>query len=308
MKYRVEPGLYKIGDPAPNDPVFVSANYRLSFNHLRHALAGRNAWILVLDTKGINVWCAAGKGTFGTLELVGRIGSTGLEKAVNHKSIIVPQLGASGVAAHEVKKQTGFTVHFGPVYAKDLPEYLDNSNKASPAMRRSRFNLADRITLVPMEVVPALKELVVFLLTVAIVSGLAPEGILFAQAWHFSQPVLIATLVALSCGSIAVPVLLPWIPGRAFAVKGLVTGLIGFAALAALGELHGVNRFIFAFCGVALPAYSSFRAFNFTGSTTFTNPSGVKKELRFAWPFYLVAAGIAAVLLVLALLRQRGIV
>jgi acetyl-CoA decarbonylase/synthase complex subunit gamma len=159
-----------------------------------------------------------------------------------------------------------------------------------------------------MEVIPALKELVVFLLAVAIVSGQAPEGIVFAQAWHFSRPILIATLVALSCGSIAVPVLLPWIPGRAFAVKGLITGIVGFAALAALGELHGASRFVFALCAVAIPTYSSFRAFNFTGSTTFTNPSGVKTELRIAWPFYLVAAGFSIVLLVLALLRQRGIV
>ena len=69
MRYRVDPGLYSLGNPDSSSPVFVSANYRLSFNALRGSLKNSNCWILVLDTKGINVWCAAGKGTFGTEEL-----------------------------------------------------------------------------------------------------------------------------------------------------------------------------------------------------------------------------------------------
>lgn len=73
MNYRVEPGLYRLGKPDRRSPVFVSANYKMSFDILRSSLAGRDCWILVLDTKGINVWCAAGKGTFGPMELMGRI-------------------------------------------------------------------------------------------------------------------------------------------------------------------------------------------------------------------------------------------
>jgi hypothetical protein len=66
--YMVDPGLYALGRPDEKSPVLVTANYKMSFDRLRRALPGRNAWILVLDTKGINVWCAAGKGTFGTAE------------------------------------------------------------------------------------------------------------------------------------------------------------------------------------------------------------------------------------------------
>ena len=71
--HRVEPGLFRLGNPTPDSAVFASANYALSFDALRSALSGKDAWILVLDTKGINVWCAAGKGTFGTEELVRKI-------------------------------------------------------------------------------------------------------------------------------------------------------------------------------------------------------------------------------------------
>ena len=115
MHAAVTPGLYRVGSPDRESPVLVSANYRMSFDLLRSALAGRSAWILVLDTKGINVWCAAGKGTFGTEELIRRIYQHKLVEVVGQRRLVVPQLGAVGVAGSEVKKVTGFTVVWGPV-------------------------------------------------------------------------------------------------------------------------------------------------------------------------------------------------
>ena len=94
----------------------------------------------MLDTQAINVWCAAGKGTFGTEELVRRIQAVGLRDVVNHRVVILPQLGAPGIAAHEVKKQSGFKAEYGPVRAADLPEYL-KSHEATPEMRRMHFTL-----------------------------------------------------------------------------------------------------------------------------------------------------------------------
>ncbi len=102
-QHLIEPGLYVLGKPTKESPVFVSANYTLSFDALRSVLNGNDCYILVLDTKGINVWCAAGKGTFGTDELVHRIVSVGLADIVSHRTLIVPQLGATGVNAREVR-------------------------------------------------------------------------------------------------------------------------------------------------------------------------------------------------------------
>ena len=85
-----------MGSPSPDSPVLVSANYKLSFDVLRRSLAGIDAWILVLDTKGINVWCAAGKGTFGTEELLRRIAAVRLGEVVSHRRLVLPQLGAPG--------------------------------------------------------------------------------------------------------------------------------------------------------------------------------------------------------------------
>ncbi|TFG61713.1 MAG: carbon monoxide dehydrogenase, partial [Spirochaetales bacterium] len=148
--HRVTPGLYAVGRPDAAAPVLVTANYSLSFDALRSSLSGIDAFILVLDTQGVNVWCAAGKGTFGTDEIVRRIEAVDLARAVTHRRLIVPQLGGAGVAAHEVKLRTGFTVEYGPVDTSDLPEYL-RTRKADAGMRRVKFGIKARAVLAVIE-------------------------------------------------------------------------------------------------------------------------------------------------------------
>ena len=191
MKYRVPPGLYAVGAPDESSPVLITANYKLSFDKLRRELNGIHAWILVLDTQGINVWCAAGKGTFGTVELVNKMKAVGLDKIVKHRRIILPQLGAPGIHSHVVKKATGFTVSFGPVYAKDTPAYLQAGFKATKEMRTVRFGLVDRLILTPMELNPAFSKLWILILSIFILFGLQPEGLIFKQAWALGMPFLI---------------------------------------------------------------------------------------------------------------------
>ena len=161
MDYMIDPGLYALGNPDKNSPVLVTANYKMSFDYLRRELSGRNVWILVLDTKGINVWCAAGKGTFGTEELIKRIASSGLKEIVSHRQLILPQLGAPGVAAHTVKKISGFKVCYGPIRAKDLTAYLDSGMKVTPEMRIMTFPLKERAVLIPIEFVAAVKPFLI---------------------------------------------------------------------------------------------------------------------------------------------------
>ena len=186
--HRVEPGMYALGSPTPDSPVFVTANYRLSYDALRSAIPGIDAYILVLNTLGINVWCAAGKGTFGTDELAERIESSTLADVVRHRVVIVPQLGASGIAAHEVKKRTGFTVRYGPIRAADLPAYL-RAQQASPEMRQVRFALRDRIVLIPVELVHVVIPLciaatVLFLALGAMAAAAAISAVLAGDSRH----------------------------------------------------------------------------------------------------------------------------
>ena len=155
--YQVAPGLYKLGKPGSDSEVIVTSNYKLSFDIVRRELKGMDAWILVLQTYGINVWCAAGKGTFGSDEIIRQIKETGLGSYVSHKRLIVPQLGAPGVSAHKVKKSSGFSVKFGPVRAEDIKDYIAAGYKKDELARSVVFNFRDRILLAPVEVMNSLK-------------------------------------------------------------------------------------------------------------------------------------------------------
>ena len=267
--HRVEPGLYALGEPTADSPVFVTANYTLSFDALRTALEGVDGYILVLDTKGINVWCAAGKGIFGTDELVHRIEATHLHDIVRHRTVILPQLGAPGVSAHQVKKRAGFRVKYGPVRAADLPEYL-KAGRATPEMRRVRFTLPDRLVLIPVELVHFALRMAVAAVLLYFASGLLAAG---------------AAIAATLSGVVLFPILLPWLPTRHFSSKGFVLGgLVAFAfALAAfLGDPDAALwRQAIPALGylLALPPVTAYLALNFTGSTTFTSKSGVKREI-----------------------------
>ncbi len=279
--HRVEPGLYALGHPTPDSPVFVTANYTLSFDALRSALAGQDAYIMALDTQGINVWCAAGKGTFDTDELVHRIEATQLHQVVRHRVLILPQLGAPGVAAHEVKKRSGFRVEYGPVRAADLPEYLQN-HQATPEMRRVSFSLRDRLVLVPVELVYVLIPLLIV-------------GIVLRSA---------GAVAAILAGVVLFPILLPWIPTHDFSTKGLILGQVvqlPFALAVVLGrpEMVWWVRAGWALVYLlAFPPVTAYLALNFTGSTTFTSKTGVRREIFayipvMAWMF---GIGIVAML------------
>lgn len=266
--HRVMPGLYRLGNPAEDSPVFASANYTLSFDALRSALAGIDAWILVLDTKGINVWCAAGKGTFGTDELVRRIESAGLSGVVSHRKIIVPQLGAPGISWPEVARRTKFIVEFGPVRARDLPEYL-KTHTATPAMRRVGFPLWDRLVLTPVEFTH-----------VAL-----PMVIVAAALWFLAGPVAaLGAIAAVIAGTVLVPALLPFLPARDFSVKGLFLGaVVALPFVFAFGTNPTLPSWAAALGAatplLVIPAVVGYLALNFTGCTTYTSRTGVKKEI-----------------------------
>ncbi|WP_088227282.1 mercury methylation corrinoid protein HgcA [Desulfosporosinus sp. FKB] len=290
MNYKVEPGLYRLGNPDPNAPVLVTANYKMTFDALRKELTNFDAWILVLDTKGVNVWCAAGKGTFGTTELLNRLAVVQLDNVVSHKTLILPQLGASGVCAHDIQKFSGFKVVYGPVRAKDIKEFIQSGMKATDEMRTVTFSAYDRLVLTPIELVSTFRiSLMIFgVLFLLNLIGIGPFGAVDFYAY----------VGAVIIGSVLTPVLLPWIPGRAFAWKGWFLGFIWvivnllmgwpsseYSVLKALGYL------------LILPPVSAYLAMNFTGSSTYTSFSGVLKEMKIAIPAMIISIGLGAILI-----------
>jgi hypothetical protein len=288
MDYKVEPGIYAVGNPDAQSAVLVSCNYKLSFDALRKELSGLDAWLLVIDTKGVNVWCAAGKGTFSTAEIVNRVKLTQLEKLVDHRRLVVPQLGAPGVAAHEVKQESGFSVIYGPVRAADIPAFLEARMKATPEMRRVKFTVKDRLILTPAEAVQGFKILLFIIAVFFILSGINSGGYSVDAAGSAGLRSSVNLGLAYIAGVFLGPLLLPWLPARRFFVKGIYAGLAMFV-VSYFSHFAGVHWLETAAWLLLVPALSSFIVMNFTGASTYTSLSGVRKEMKLGVPIQAVA-------------------
>jgi hypothetical protein len=293
MNYKVAPGLYCVGNPNPNSPILVTANYKLTVDVLRKEMIGLDVWILVVDTRGINVWCAAGKKTFSTQEVIQRVKLTSLDRVVAHRKLILPQLSATGVAAHQVKKSCGFEVVWGPIRAGDIKHFLENGIKAEAEMRQVTFSLSERVVLIPAELMQVLKLTGWLIIAAFLLSGIGSDIFSIKAAWSRGLVFYAACLVGIISGTILSPILLPWIPVRGFALKGTIMGLITgtgviFIFWNQVDKWGAVGLLFF------VVVISSYLAMNFTGSTPFTSMSGVEKEMRKAIPLQ-IAAGLLAV-------------
>ncbi len=289
--YRIRPGLYAVGIPDDNSPVLATANYKLTFDKLRKELGGLNVWILVLDTKGINVWCAAGKGTFGTKELVERIISINLNSVVSHKKIILPQLGAVGVAAHKIKSFTKFEVVYGPVRASDIRKFIADNFVKTYEMRRVNFYLIDRLAVIGIEFVTGLKWLAVILLLIIglnVLTGRFTLDKIIMDIVPFFGAILTATVLF--------PALLPWLPFRAFSLKGFILGGIWAVFITFFYKMTFVPALsIF----LLLTPITSFIAMNFTGTSTFTSQSGAELEVKIGTPIMITMLALGFILNIL---------
>lgn len=289
--YRVKPGLYRLGAPNAQSDVLVSANYKLSFDMLRKELEGLNLWILVVDTNGVNVWCAAGKGSFGTERVVKAVQEASLEHMVQHRRVILPQLCASGVAAHLVKERTGFRAVFGPALAKDIKAFLAAGYKATPEMRTMTFPLKERAKLIPNDFLYGKYWLLGLLAGFFFFAGLDRSGFLFGKMWSTGLFPVLNIGAAYVAGIVFGPLFLTWVPVKPFALKG---GFWSVLATLGLNLLFTVSALEAVALGLVNVALASFMCMNFTGSSTYTSLSGVQKEMKWAVPVQiaLLATGV----------------
>jgi len=138
-------GLITTGNPDRNSPVVLTCNYHLTVERVKRALTGTNAYLLSANSKGINVWCAATGGLLTNHDVVSVLKTSGIEELVDHRNVILPQLAATGVESAIIRKKTGWKVIWGPVYAKDIPSFINNTRKKTPEMRIVEFPLMQRI-------------------------------------------------------------------------------------------------------------------------------------------------------------------
>ena len=210
---KVRPGLYAVGHPRPDSPVLVTGNFDLTVRRLVAAIDGQvDVWVLVADSSGINVWCAAGGGYFTAEKVIAALKSSHLDQVVRHHALILPQLCANGVDGWRIRQETGWGVHWGPVRAADIPSYLDARRKKTEAMRWVRFPLKDRL------------EMVTVTLGFYGLLILVPVFLF----WRSMFWPVTASLLALSYFYTVVH---PWLPGRDGLYKSIPLALISLSGL-----------------------------------------------------------------------------
>ena len=210
---KVTPGLYVVGQPDMDSPVLITGNFELTVRRLVREIDNRiDAWVLVVDSAGINVWCAAGGGFFTAEKVIGALRVSGLEGIVRHRALILPQLCANGVDGWRIQQETDWDVHWGPVRAEDIPEYVVSGRVKTDAMRWAKFPLKDRLEMVTVTL--GFYGLLIML----------PVAVFWRNMFW---PVLVS-LVGLSY---FYAVVLPWLPGRDGLAKSFSLTLISLAGL-----------------------------------------------------------------------------
>lgn len=147
-------GLVRIGNPGPASPVLVTCNFTLTVRRMKQVLAGRDVWLLVANSRGINVWCAAGGGHLTHHEVVAAIRASRIEDHVRHRTLVLPQLAATGVERRKITGITGWTAKWGPARLEDLPGFLDHGSRIRKAQRSMRFPLWERMEMAVMWELP----------------------------------------------------------------------------------------------------------------------------------------------------------
>lgn len=225
LPHRAPTGLMRIGRPGHDSRVLVTGNFTLTIRRLRDALRGHNVWLLVANSKGINVWCASGGGHLTHHDIISVIRTSRMEEQVDHREIILPQLCATGVERHRITEATGFETRWGPARLEDLPAFLDRGARVFKSERTMRFPMWERMEMAAMWCVPTL---IVGLPILALIFGLRAAAVSGAAV-----ALLVFGLFAL----------LPWlnIQGRArfatFAALATVAALLGFGMLLTFGIL-----------------------------------------------------------------------
>jgi ubiquinone/menaquinone biosynthesis C-methylase UbiE len=280
-KVPIEPGIYKSGNPNNTSPIIVTCNYLYTYIKVMRNLDGIDAWVLCVDSNGINVWCAARGEDFENNQLLEAAKATDIEKISDKKTLILPQLSAGGVDTRVLpinSEEFPFRVKYGPIWAKHLKEYLQEKPKQKPLkMRLANFTLSHRIR-----------------------AGITHTTFLLRKI--FSWPILGLAIILLILGAFnfqwlgklwAIPELLLWITfsngiisilfplakfTRKFIKKGLFFAVINTIFLVVF-TIYLHFSWIYSLLTLPLQFWITFfSTMSFSGYTMSTNPKEIQAE------------------------------
>ncbi len=122
---QVQPGVYEINDPKPDDPVLVTTNFSITYFSVANEVesSGLPAWLVVCDAEGMSVLTAWSAGKFDAERIAKDVKRFGVEDKVSKKQIVLP--GHVAVLSGELEEELpGWLIRVGPREAVDIPAFL----------------------------------------------------------------------------------------------------------------------------------------------------------------------------------------
>ena len=277
----IEPGIYQSGSPDYKSPIIVTANYSYTYIKVMRALKGMDAWVICVDSKGINVWCAARGDNFGNNQLIEAVEATGISDRTTRKTLILPQLSAGGIAAPLIKSESPkfpFNILYGPVWAKYLPRYLEERPAKKPdKWKLAKFTISHRLRAFITHTTFLLRKIFLrptigLLLLLLCVSFLNPFW--FDKFWRVGE---IWLWIILTNGLIAF--LFPLTNfTRSFIKKGLVYGIVNIVILGSLTWFIHDSLLLILWNTVFYFWLAFFSTMSFSGYSMATSPAEIQEE------------------------------
>ncbi len=215
LPHRAPTGLVRIGNPDRSSPVLLTGNFTLTVRRLRDTLDRVDAWLLVANSNGINVWCAAGGGHLTHHDVISVVRTSGIADCVDHRDLVLPQLAATGVERRPIEAATGWRTHWGPARLDDLPALLARGGPVHRHERRMRFPLWERLEMAS-----------IWLLPMIVILGLVAR---LLTGWQAAAAVALLVLVSVSAMFAALPHVpvtgrRRWLTYGSFALAGAAIG------------------------------------------------------------------------------------
>ena len=122
---QVQPGLYEINNPKPEDPVLVTTNFSITYFSIANEVEGSGlpAWLLVTDAEGMSVLTAWAAGKFDSERIAKAVKEFNVADKVSRKRVVLP--GHVAVLSGELEEDLpGWEIRVGPREAVDVPAFM----------------------------------------------------------------------------------------------------------------------------------------------------------------------------------------
>jgi acetyl-CoA decarbonylase/synthase complex subunit gamma len=122
---QVQPGIYEINAPKPEDPVLVTTNFSITYFSVANEVEGSGlpAWLLVTDAEGMSVLTAWAAGKFDAERIAKAVKGFNVADKVSRKRIVLP--GHVAVLSGELEGELpDWEIRVGPREAVDLPAFM----------------------------------------------------------------------------------------------------------------------------------------------------------------------------------------